>query len=956
MAYRKKLIEVSLPLDAINAASAREKSIRHGHPSTLHLWWARRPLAACRAVLFAQLVDDPSSCSDEFPTIEAQEQERQRLHGIIEAMVPWEASTNETILHAARYEIARSVARNGGPVLSSDWRKPAHARDVIDYLQAHAPPVHDPFSGGGSIPLEAQRLGLRARGSDLNPVAVLIGKALVEFPPKFAEMAPINPDTDHHVAWTGAKGLADDVRYYGRLMREHAMKRIGRLYPKAKLPGGGEAVIIAWLWARTVPSPDPRAKGAYVPLASSFVLSARKGREVLVLPVVDRDAMTWAFEMKHAPNPEEIARAKNGTKAARGAHFTCVLTGAAMDDRYVKGEMRAGRFGQKLMGIVAEAAGGRVYIQADERQERTALDVTKPESLESDQPMPKNPRWFSPPDYGMPNYRDLFTARQLTALDTISTLLSEVREMVLAQAVQSWSKKSSIGDDRPLTDGGEGPHAYADALTTYLAFSIGKLANVGSSITGWMNDRGAFRETFARQAIPMVWDFAEANLFADAGGSLSTALEKIAMAVAAAPTQSRGYIENRDAAKNGFPRHAVFSTDPPYYDNIGYADLSDYFYVHLRRTLSSVYPDLFRRVLTPKTEELVATPYRHGGKAGAESFFLAGMSRALSSIADATAEIPAAIYYAFRQAEAGTDGVTSAGWATFLQAIVDNGLMIDGTWPVRTESPGRMISRDTNALASSIVLVCRRRVTDAETITRPDFLRRLRAEMPAALATIRGAGVGPTDIQQAAIGPGIGIFTRYAAVLNTDGEPMTVRDALKLVNQVREEIASEGEGDYDPDTRFAIDWFVAHGFAPGKSGDAISMANAANLGLSELIAAGVLEAKGGDARLLRRTDMPADWDPRKDKRPTAWEACQHLIRRLEAEDGGIDAAAQLFANLGDLTDPAHQLAFRLYDICETKGWHAEGRPYNLLIQEWAEIEKRAFALRAAPPAQGEMAI
>ena len=333
-----------------------------------------------------------------------------------------------------------------------------------------------------------------------------------------------------------------------------------------------------------------------------------------------------------------------------------------------------------------------------------------------------------------------------------------------------------------------------------------------------------------------------------------------------------------------------------------------------------------------------------------------GMSRALSSISTTTGDAPAAIYYAFKQSEAGEDGVTSAGWASFLQAVVNSGLIVDGTWPVRTESTGRIVGQDRNALASSVVLVCRRRDTEADTITRPDFLRRLRAEMPAALATIRAAGVGPTDIQQAAIGPGIGIFTRYAAVLNTDGEPMSVRDALKLVNQVREEIASEGEGDYDADTRFAIDWFIAHGFATGRAGDAISMANAANLGLADLVEAGVLAAKAGTARLLRRAEMPADWDPRKDKRLTAWEACQHLIRRLEAEDGGIAAAAQLFALLGDLTGPAHQLAFRLYDICEKKGWHAEGRPYNLLIQEWAEIENRAFALRAAPPAQGEMAV
>jgi putative DNA methylase len=953
-AYRKKLIEVSLPLDAINAASAREKSIRHGHPSTLHLWWARRPLAACRAVLFAQLVDDPSSCTDEFPTLEAQEAERQRLHGIIEAMVPWEASTNEMILHSARYEIARSVARNGGPALTAEWRKLAHQREVIDYLQAHAPPVHDPFSGGGSIPLEAQRLGLRARGSDLNPVAVLIGKALVEFPPKFANMPPVNPDADRHVSWKGAKGLAKDVRYYGRWMREQAARRIGHLYPKAQLPDGGEATVVAWLWARTVPSPDPRAKGAHVPLASSFVLSAKKDREVIVRPVVDREALTWTFMVDDAPSPEALAAAKTGTKAARGANFVCVLTGAAIDDRHIKAEILSGRTNQRMIAIVAEGPAGRRYLSPTAEQEELVRQIVKPDASEIDQPIPKNARWFSPPVYGMPNYRDLFTARQLTALTLFSDLIGEVRETALAAATENWPASISAADDRPLAEGGVGPTAYADAVATYLAFALSKASSRNCSLAIWETAMGRLAGAFGRQAMPMQWSFAETNPLAGAGGDIAGTAQSVAEVLEALVPAASGIVENRDAALNDFPVNTTFSTDPPYYDNVGYADLSDFFYVWLRRTAGHIFPDLFRRLQTPKDRELIVTPTRHGGKEGSERFFMDGMRAALAGLSKSHGESPVAIYYAFKQSEAGADGVTSAGWATFLQAVVDSGFLIDGTWPVRTEATNAL-KASISALASSIVLVCRRREA-ADTITRPDFLRRLRAEMPAALTTIRAAGVGPTDIQQAAIGPGIGIFTRYAAVLNTDGEPMSVRDALKLVNQVREEIASEGEGDYDADTRFAIDWFVAHGFAAGKAGDAIGMANAANLGLADLVAAGVLEAKGGVARLLRRVDMPTDWDPRKDKRPTAWEACQHLIRRLEAENGGIDAAAQLFAVLGDLTEPAHQLAFRLYDICEKRGWHADGRPYNLLIQEWAEIENRAFALRDAPPAQGEMPV
>src|ERR1700688_1148083 len=306
-APRKKLIEVSIPLEAINVASAREKAIRHGHPSTLHLWWARRPLAACRAVLFAQLVDDPSSWPDRFPTENDQDAERKRLHKVIERLVPWEASNDEAILNEARWEIARSVAWGQGeePPPNDDGKA------ILDYLQTKAPPVYDPFCGGGSIPLEAQRLGLRAYGSDLNPVAVLISKALVEIPPKFAGKPPVNPKAQAELKrggkWNGkgAQGLAEDVRYYGQWMRDEAEKRIGHLYPKAKLPDGSEATVIAWLWARTVRSPDPAARGAMVPLVSSFMLSTKDSKKTWVEPVIDPAAPEgYRFEVKTGALPK----------------------------------------------------------------------------------------------------------------------------------------------------------------------------------------------------------------------------------------------------------------------------------------------------------------------------------------------------------------------------------------------------------------------------------------------------------------------------------------------------------------------------------------------------------------------------------------------------------------------------------------------------------------------------
>ncbi len=617
---RKKLIEVSIPLEAINAASAREKSIRHGHPSTLHLWWARRPLAACRAVLFAQLVDDPSSWPDRFPTEEAQEAERRRLHKVIEAMAPWEASNDEAVLNAARWEIARSVAWGLGeePPARGDGQA------ILDYLQTKAPPVYDPFSGGGSIPLEAQRLGLRAYGSDLNPVAVLIGKALVEIPPKFAGKPPVNPKSRAEAAygeiraWKGAQGLAEDVRYYGQWMRDEAEKRIGHLYPKATLPDGSKATVIAWLWARTVRSPDPAAKGAMVPLVSSFMLSTKEGKKAWVEPVIDAAAPEgWRFEVRTgALSKADEERLKKGTKTGRGSNFTCVLTGSAIDGDHVKAEGMAGRIGARLMAIVAEGQRTRIYLSPT--PEQGALAATAKPGWEPEGDLPNDPRSFWTVQYGLKTFASLFTPRQLVALTTFSDLVTEAREQALAHA-----RAANIPDDpRPLHEGGTGAEAYADALATYLAFALSKLADRGSSICTWFTERDSTRPTFARQAIAMSWDFAELNTLLDGTGSFASAVQWTAESVEAQGFGGKiASIGNIDAAKNSFPvRSVVISTDPPYYDNIGYADLSDFFYVWLRRSLAGIWPDLFRRLTTPKESELVATPYRHGGKDQAEPF------------------------------------------------------------------------------------------------------------------------------------------------------------------------------------------------------------------------------------------------------------------------------------------------------------------------------------------------
>ena len=701
------------------------------------------------------------SSPDEFPTLAARRAERDRLHRLIERLILWDNSNNETILTEARYEIARSLARARGEMLPPIGQM--RPQQTIDYLQAHAPPVYDPFSGGGSIPLEAQRLGLKAIGSDLNPVAVLIGKALIEFPPKFAGRKPVNPAVNQLHQWKGAQGLADDVRYYGRWMREQAEKKIGRLYPKAKLKGGREASVIAWLWARTVPSPDPRAKGAHVPLASSFILSAKGSKEVIVKPVVDRAKMTWAFEIDDKPNAEALAAARKGTKAARGANFVCLLTGAAIDDTHVKAEAMAGRMSAALMAIVAEVNSSRVYIAPIAEHAEVAASVKSLDIPDVDQPLPNDPRNFWTVSYGIDTFAKLFTSRQLVALTTFSDLVLAAREKVLADSMEHWSG-SHTDDARRLANGGRGSVAYADAVATYLALVVDRLAFYGSSLCRWLPKDNAMGQTMAKQVLAMTWDFAEGNPLGASSSDITTCTRSVAHCVEATYARFDASIDLRDAQLIAFKNGTVFSTDPPYYNNVAYADLSDFFYVWLRRSLSAIHPELFRRVVAPKAEELVATPYRFGGKDQAEQKFMLGMKKVLSGFSTAMDGVPAAIYYAYKQQEVGEGALTSPGWSSFLQAVVDAGLAINATWPVRSESEGRSIALGTNALASSIVLVCRRRDASAPTITRADFLRALRREMPEALAEIRRAGVGPTDIQQAAIGPGIGIFTRYASV------------------------------------------------------------------------------------------------------------------------------------------------------------------------------------------------
>ena len=946
---RKKLIEVALPLDAINKASKREKSIRHGHPSTLHLWWARRPLAAARAVIFAQMVDDPSSVPEEFGTKEAQEIERARLFTILEELVKWENTTNEELLEKARKEIWHSWRRT-----CSDNVDHPRAAELFD--PDKLPAFHDPFAGGGALPLEAQRLGLEAHASDLNPVAVLINKAMIEIPPMFARKPPVNPDarpggqmgekTLIERKWKGAQGLAEDVRYYGQWMRDEAERRIGHLYPQVEITPemvrerpdlkryeGRKLTVIAWLWVRTVKSPNPAFADVDVPLASTFMLSTKNGKEAYVEPVIEERG--YRFTVK-AGKPEDAEEAKVGTKLARGANFRCVMSGAVINDPYIKGESMAGRMGERLMAIVAEGDRGRVYLSPTLEQEEIARQA-EPE-WKPDQPMNRDTRdLVSGRGYGFFTWSDLFTPRQLVALTTFSDLVAEAMVHIKRDAASA----GLPDEERPLRDGGTGVAAYAEAVGVYLAFALSKVSNIGSSLASWMNDRGAFRETFARQAIPMVWDFAEANPFANAGGSLEKALDKGAMVINVFPAQNQGLSSQLDAANQTISTDKLISTDPPYYDNIGYADLSDFFYVWLRRSLRSIFPDLFATLAVPKTEELVAIPYRHGNKKKAEAFFLAGMTDAMHRLATLShPAYPVTIYYAFKQSETKRDsGTASTGWETFLDAVIRSGFAITGTWPIRTEGPGRIIATGTNALASSIVLVCRRRPVDAPLATRREFSTALRDELPTALANLQSGNIAPVDLAQAAIGPGMAVYTRYAKVLDAAGNTVSVREALQLINQILDEVLAKQEGDFDADSRWALAWFEQHGFEEGEYGVAETLSNAKNTSIAGIVDGGILLSSAGKVRLLRPEELADDWDPVTDKRLTVWEAVHHLVHTLKT--GGETAAANLVRQLDDVAEPARELAYRLYTVCERKKRPTEALSYNSLVQSWPEIVRLA---------------
>ncbi|WP_458399563.1 DUF1156 domain-containing protein [Mailhella sp.] len=938
----KKLIEVALPLDAINAAAAREKSIRHGHPSTLHLWWARRPLAAARAVIFAQMVNDPGYERQYQRGVNKEKaaQERERLFKIIEDLVKWENTNNEEVLERARAEIMKS------------WKETCHMNR--EHPQAaelfnpdKLPAFHDPFAGGGALPLEAQRLGLESYASDLNPVAVTINKAMIEIPPKFAGRSPVAPipkgeSLETMREWKGAQGLAEDVRRYGLWMREQAKERIGHLYPQVEVTAemaaerpdlndyvGQKLTVIAWIWARTVKSPHPAFTHADVPLASTFVLSSKAGKEAWVEPIVDGNSYRFVVRMGKPPEA-----AKSGTKGSgRNANFICLLSKSLIEGDYIKREGQNGQIGSRLMAIVAEGTRGRVYLSPDAESAeiaKSAVPVWKPQGL-----VPSRLTGGTCVPYGLKTWGDLFTPRQLVALTTFSDLVQEAIAKCKADAVAAGMADDGVG----LEAGGSGAQAYAEAVGVYLAFAIDRMAMTGNNLVRWNGVGEKAQHCFGRQALPMLWDYAEPNFLASATGSLSAAIFYSSDPVSYLPCTPFGSASLASAQEQKISSRKIVSTDPPYYDNIGYADLSDFFYVWMRHTLKPYFSTIFGSLATPKEEELVATPYRHGGKENAEKFFLTGMTDAIHQFAQQShTAYPVTIYYAFKQSETSENGTSSTGWETFLEAVIKSGLSISGTWPVRTEMRTRQIASGTNALASSIVLVCRKRPDDAPTISRREFLRELEEVLPVALEEMTRGGVNspvaPVDLSQAIIGPGMAVFSKYKEVLEADGSAMTVKTALRFINRFLV------EGDFDNDTMFCLDWFESNNWAAGKFGEADVLARAKGTSATGLAEAGVVESGSGEVRLLRWQEMNPAWNPAVDKRISVWEALHQLIRALN--QSGESETGRLLVQCSSLASGIRILAYRLYTLCERKGWADDARAYNEFIVAWPNIEQASM--------------
>ncbi len=877
-----KLVEVALPLEAISAACRRDKDKKTGTIRNVHKWFAPMPTPAWRALLFAALVDDPGDGP-----------ERAELLRMVERLVP----------------------PDGNP---PDADTLAEANAILMKATGGDPPtVFDPFCGGGSTLVEAQRLGLPAAGSDLNPVPVLITRVLTELIPQVAGRPPLVADPARlgmKVTGGPLDGFLADCRHYAERVREKVWAEIGHLYPEP--PGGG--TVIAWLWARTVTCPNPACR-AIAPLVSSFWLSKKKGALTWIEPTGLGPGKPVRFEVNAGTAGPPVQRTVKRTGG------TCLVCNQPIGFPYVRTEGKANRLGVQLLALVIDSLVGRRFDPPSATDLRT--DVARPSGAPEVLLSP-NPRDLKTPNYGYNTVADLFTNRQLVALGAFADAVSEMPALV-----------EQDGGDPKL----------AVAVATVLGLCVSKMAMNHSTqgrfepVTNSSN--GGIHPAFSRQALPMVWDFAELNPFSGSAGDWIAQFNSLARGLRTLPTAAppaRSFQSDARTAAVNLVLPMIVATDPPYFAQIGYADLSDYFYVWLRRTLSPVHPDLFATVATPKADELIADPYRHGGSISeATKYFVEGFTNTFRSLASAASPtLPMLVVYAHRQEESDADGVASStAWDAMLSAIIAAGLRIVGTWPIHATTTNRQIGQGTNSLASYMVLVCRPQEARAKPTDRQGFVAALHAELPRAIRKLQEGDISTVDLGPAAIGPGMAVFSRFSRVIEPSGGSMTVGAALSLISQVSAEVLDEFVGDLDKETRWAMTWFKDHGFEPGTFDDAEKLFKRTDTSLEALTRAGIATGAKGKVVLTLRDRLPDHWDPDTDRHLTVWEVTQHLVKRLTSA-GGEQAAADLLRKCRRWGDAARDLAQWLA-AASLNSRPAEALDLDALVTSWSELVRLA---------------
>ncbi len=905
--YKKKLIEVALPLESIDKESMKDSSITvGGHPSTFHKWWARRPLAACRAVIFASLVDDPGN----YLSDKEAEKERKRLFKLIERLILWKNVNNIPLLEEAKKEIRKSVGKE-------------------------MPVLLDPFCGGGSIPLEAQRLGLKVAASDLNPVAVMITKAMIEIHPKFSGRNAVNPislESSGIKHSSNLEGLIGDIEYYAKQIYNESQKKIGNLYPKIN-----DNNVIAWIWARVVNCSNP-ACGSEIPLVKSFQLNKKNEIRVIIVPKIDKKTKKVIFEIKKGTDEPR----KSTIDGRRGA--VCLACNLTTKMKHITDSGKNGKLQEKLMGIVVEGKKGREYVSAD-HDVLNYSKIKKPDFVPGLE-IPYNGRYLTVPEYGFRTFSDLYTSRQLSALITFRDLILEFREKIIHDAIKAGFEEN----DKGISEGGKGATAYADAVITYITFVLERCVHSWSSFSFWANS--FIVPTYSRQALAMVWDFAEANPFSHSTGNWMDAVSWITNAMKKFPSSNNNFVEQVDATKSlhSSLENPIICTDPPYYDNIGYADLSDYFYVWLRSTLDKIYPKLFRTVLTPKSTELIVSGDRFGDKKSAEEFFINGMKDWFKLIQkNANKNFPITMFYAYKQ-EIKEDSdsekkFSSTGWETMLHALTSSGLQITGTWPIKTENSKKLKGK-INALASSIVLVCRPRSENAPMINRKDFVKKLKTELPVAITKLLQGSIAPVDLAQCTIGPGMTIFSRYSQVIEADGGQMTIKTALQIINRELDSILNLQESELDPNSRFCVAWYEQHGMNEGPYGDAELLMTAKNTSVESLSNAGLIKSGKGKVKLLKWSEIETK-DPSEFSELNIWYCMQLLIKTLQ-EDGET-GVCKIISKIGDSqSESGKELAYLLYSISDKKKWSDDAFMFNSLVTSWTSIQAKI----GLPPLKG----